>query len=109
MFGRPKADYKIIFCFKKIAKSKNTDCGPQYKGKDKKSYYSKETKEIPKDSDYLSVIKKEKKANITPENIDSLMLSQIPGVSFVYAQGILENFSNLKDFIDKLAAEMVNN
>jgi ERCC4-type nuclease len=72
-----------------------------FKSKDKEPYYNKESKEFPTNSDYVSVIKKEKKANITPTNIGHIMLSQIPGVSIVYANGILENFSNIQEFIEK--------
>jgi len=58
--------------------------------KNKPSYYS-----APPSSplDYCSLVKREKKANITSENIGPLMLSQIPGISTGVARTILEGKS----------------
>ena len=41
---------------------------------------------------YVDVIKKEKKKNITPENIGEIILSQIPGVSSHTSKVIMKNF-----------------
>jgi ERCC4-type nuclease len=49
--------------------------------------------------DYISVIKKVKKDNITPENIGEIMLCQIPGVSSVSAIAILEKYKTLPELI----------
>lgn len=43
-------------------------------------------------NDYVSVVKKVKKENITNENIGAIMLSQIPGVSSVTAIAIIEKY-----------------
>jgi ERCC4-type nuclease len=43
-------------------------------------------------NDYVSVVKKVKKENITNDNIGSIMLSQIPGVSSVTAIAIMEKY-----------------
>jgi ERCC4-type nuclease len=72
------------------------------KEKTKEPYYKIEEKTIPTESNYVSTIKCHKKDNITPDNISAIMLSQIPGVSMIYAEGILENFKNIQDFISKL-------
>jgi hypothetical protein len=52
--------------------------------------------------DYTETIKKEKKANITPENIDVIMLSQIPDVSTLTAKVILDQYKNVHNLIDCL-------
>ena len=41
---------------------------------------------------YVDVIKNEKKANITPENINIIMLCQIPNISTCSAKAILEQY-----------------
>ena len=49
---------------------------------------SKETDE----RDYVSTIKIKKKDKLTPENVDILMLSQIPTISTVTAKALLQQF-----------------
>lgn len=51
------------------------------------------------DKDYVSVIKKVKKDNITPENIGEIMLCQIPGISSVTALAIMEKYKNIPNLI----------
>lgn len=52
--------------------------------------------------DYVNVVKKIKKENITPENIDEIMLCQIPGISSVTALAIIEKYSSLSNLIISL-------
>jgi ERCC4-type nuclease len=49
--------------------------------------------------EYISLVKKVKKENITPENIDEIMLCQIPGVSTATAISIIKKFSNIANLI----------
>ena len=58
--------------------------------KHKPSYYSAPPGPL---LDYCSLVKREKKANITSENIGPLMLSQIPGISAGVARTILDGKS----------------
>ena len=51
---------------------------------------------------YCKVHKKEKKSNITPENIGSILLSQIPGVSTVTALTIMDKFESLNHLLEEL-------
>jgi ERCC4-type nuclease len=44
---------------------------------------------------YVSVIKKVKKENITPQNIDEIMLCQIPGISSTTAVAIVNEFKSI--------------
>lgn len=57
---------------------------------------------IPTDKDYVSVIKKIKKDNITPDNIGEIMLCQIPGVSSVTALAIMNKYNTLPNLIKEL-------
>jgi ERCC4-type nuclease len=54
------------------------------------------------EKDYVSVIKKVKKENITPENIGEIMLCQIPGISSVTALAILEQYKTLPNLIKEI-------
>lgn len=56
------------------------------------------------EKDYVSVIKKVKKENITPENIGEIMLCQIPGISSVTALAILEQYKTLPNLIKEIEA-----
>jgi ERCC4-type nuclease len=49
--------------------------------------------------EYISLVKKVKKENITPENIDEIMLCQIPGVSTATAISIIKKFTNIANLI----------
>ena len=49
--------------------------------------------------EYISLVKKVKKENITPENIDEIMLCQIPGVSTATAISIIKKFTNIVNLI----------
>lgn len=44
---------------------------------------------------YCEVVKKVKKNNITPDNIGSILLSQIPGISSVTSLAIMKQFGSL--------------
>ena len=51
---------------------------------------------------YIGLVKKVKKENITLENIDEIMLCQIPGVSTATAISIIKKFSNISNLIKSL-------
>lgn len=71
--------------------------------------YYNDTK--PKQTTYTEHIKMKKQSNITPENIDQIMLSQIPSISIVIANALLEQFITLKCLLDTLKqdADCLNN
>lgn len=54
------------------------------------------------DKDYISVVKKVKKENITTENIGEIMLCQIPGISSVTALAIMEKYKSISNLIKEL-------
>jgi crossover junction endonuclease MUS81 len=64
--------------------------------------------------EYISMVKKVKKENITPENIDEIMLCQIPGVSTATAVSIIKKFNSIANLIkcleenEKCLADVTN-
>jgi ERCC4-type nuclease len=51
---------------------------------------------------YLSTIKTSKKDNITKDNINTLMLMQIPGISLLSATSIMNKYNNIYNLINEL-------
>jgi ERCC4-type nuclease len=54
------------------------------------------------EKDYVSVVKKIKKDNITPNNIGEIMLCQIPGISSITASAIMNKFNTLSNLITQI-------
>jgi len=54
------------------------------------------------DKDYIGVVKKVKKDNITSDNIDEIMLCQIPGISAASAIAIMQKFKTLTNLLKEL-------
>jgi ERCC4-type nuclease len=54
------------------------------------------------DKDYVGVIKKVKKDNITPDNIGEIMLCQIPGISSITALAVMEKYGTIPNLIKEL-------
>lgn len=54
------------------------------------------------EKDYVNVIKKVKKENITPDNIGEIMLCQIPGVSSVTAINIMQKYHSISNLIKEI-------
>jgi ERCC4-type nuclease len=54
------------------------------------------------DKDYISVVKKVKKENITQDNIGEIMLCQIPGISSVTAIAIMNKFKTIPNLIKEI-------
>ena len=55
------------------------------------------------DLKYTKYVKREKKSNITPENIDVIMLSQIPNVSVDTAIQIIDKYKTIYNLINVLS------
>ena len=62
------------------------------RSKNKKNYYDVSNTEV---KEYVDVIKREKKNNITIENIDEIMLSQIPNVSISVAKALIKHYNDI--------------
>jgi ERCC4-type nuclease len=56
------------------------------------------------EKDYVGVVKKVKKDNITPDNIGEIMLCQIPGISSVTALAVMEKYKNISNLIKEIEA-----
>lgn len=54
------------------------------------------------DKEYVSVVKKVKKDNITPDNIGEIMLCQIPSISSTTALAVLQKFKTISDLIKQI-------
>lgn len=70
--------------------------------KKREGYYLKNENSNMKEKSYSDVIKREKKSNITPENIGEIILSQIPGISSKSSKAIMSHFESLHDMLLKL-------
>ena len=56
----------------------------------------------PKKENYTRVVHKEKKKNITPENISGIILSQIPGISTATSTAVINKFGSLFQLLKAL-------
>ena len=112
--------YKGFSVFRSFSldETANIICNMAYKiGKDltKNSFYQNKTQleEVTNpeevsiendltDKDYVGVVKKIKKDNITLDNIGEIMLCQIPGISSVTALAIMEKYKTIPNLIKEL-------
>lgn len=70
----------------------------------KKTSYYDENK-VEKEVNYCEVMKKQKKNNITVDNIGEIMLSTIPGVSNKSAISIMKEFNTLKNMMEQMTID----
>lgn len=93
--------------------SSNNNSNPEQNGGNNKSITDDNYKNNQEDNidnedmnnsskDYVNVVKKVKKENITTDNIDEIMLCQIPGISSVTALAIIEKYKSLSNLIISL-------
>jgi len=73
----------------------------QAKGSGREAYVEGVTVE----KEYISTLKKVKSENITPANINELMLSQIPGISAQSAKVIMEKFKTIPLLLESIRAD----
>jgi len=57
------------------------------------------------EKDYVGVVKKIKKDNITPDNIGEIMLCQIPGISSITALAVMEKYKTIPNLIKELESD----
>jgi hypothetical protein len=58
------------------------------------------------ESDYTSTVKKQKRDKITPENIDVIMLSQIPGISSTTATALMTEYKTIFQLEKKMQEKL---
>ena len=94
----------IIYFFQKIIKDKSIK--PFYQNINEindtiqdDTIETNESKKNEDNNDYVSHIKTSKKSHITKENINEIMLTQIPNVSINTAKCILSEYSNIENLI----------
>jgi ERCC4-type nuclease len=85
---------------KKVFYQNITPLTQDQSGGDEQKSNSEEVEQSEKD--YVSVIKKVKKENITPDNIGEIMLCQIPGISSVTALSVMEKYKTLPNLIKEI-------
>jgi ERCC4-type nuclease len=68
--------------------------------KSKYGYYH--TNFEPKKEKYCEVVKRVKKANVTPENAGVIMLSQIPGISYQTATAVMKEYTSILKLVDAI-------
>lgn len=90
-FSKGKVPYYLTQPFQKIFKKKEDENG-----------IDNEVKEITNEIDYVNVIKKCKKDNITTSNFGQIILSQIPGISSTTAIAIMNGFEDFSSFYEEL-------
>lgn len=66
---------------------------------DQKEEEPERVENIPTEKDYISVVKSCKKENITENNIDEIMLCQIPSISSQTAIALTTHFGGIKEMI----------
>ena len=91
-FSKGKVPYYLTKPFQKIFKKKE----------DEQEGDNNEVKEITNEIDYVNVIKKCKKDNITISNFGQIILSQIPGISSTTAIAIMNGFDDFSSFYEEL-------
>jgi ERCC4-type nuclease len=91
----------IIYFFQKLVKDKSIKSF--YKNmnitNDTVKEETSESKENEDNNDYVSHIKTSKKSHITKENINEIMLTQIPNVSMITSKCILSEYNNIENLI----------
>ena len=83
-----------------IAKKINIE---RKKGTKQPAYSNQPSTDIP--DEYCTVVKKQKKANITPENMGEIILCQIPMVSSTSAIAIMNEYKTLVNLIKVLSED----
>ena len=99
-----KSDKKAYYEYKhltNISITNSDDKENQQQNHENSEEKEKETVEQT-DKDYVSVVKKVKKENITPENIAEIMLCQIPGISSITAVAIMDKFKTIPNLIQEI-------
>ena len=77
-----------------ISQSKNISTLEEYKKEE-----PNRVETLPTEKDYISVVKSCKKENITENNIDEIMLCQIPSISSQTAVALTTHFGGIKEMI----------
>ena len=96
-----KPYYSLKITEKTVESTKEATCDNDDEKQENESNENTNTHEAT-EKDYISVIKKVKKDNITPDNIGEIMLCQIPGISCVTALAIIDKFKTISNLITSI-------
>ena len=101
--NKPSVAIQVVTNPLEITSENNVDNQNNQNNEQKQPNEEKEQNlEKESDKDYISVVKKVKKENITPENIAEIMLCQIPGISSVTAIAIMDKFKTIPNLIQEI-------
>ena len=92
-----KSDKNAYYEYKPLPNKENSENKEQNEEKTEEKEKVEQT-----DKDYISVVKKVKKENITPDNIAEIMPCQIPGISSVTAVAIMDRFKTIPNLIQEI-------
>jgi ERCC4-type nuclease len=93
----------ICHCCYNLNQEKNKNRNPFYTISIENDNESEEEQEQEnKNTNYVDVIKKIKKENITQENIKEIMLCQIPGISPTSAKAIFQHYDSLSSLLESV-------
>ena len=99
-FSKGKVPYYLTRPFQKIFKKKEDE--QENDNNNEVKEITNEVKEITNEIDYVNVIKKCKKDNITTSNFGQIILSQIPGISSTTAIVIMNGFDDFSSFYEEI-------
>tara|TARA_B110000444_G_C18851718_1_gene606304 strand:- start:1247 stop:1990 length:744 start_codon:yes stop_codon:yes gene_type:complete len=77
----------------------NSFANKLFRENNKECYYKNISDSSSKNNEYVNVVKTAKKANVTPDNINIIMLMQIPQVSHQSATTIINKYKTIKSLI----------
>jgi ERCC4-type nuclease len=98
-----KSDKKAYYEYKPLTNNISITNSDDKEKQEQNTENSEEKETVEQtDKDYVSVIKKVKKENITPDNIAEIMLCQIPGISSVTAVAIMDKYKTIPNLIQEI-------
>jgi len=86
--------------YRNLTLTENTEKNGDENSEQSKEKQDTEEKQEPEAKNYCTVIKKNKKENITKENIGEIMLCQIPGISSTIAMAIMKNYGSFRELMN---------
>ena len=95
------AEFIIRFYEKLKANKGKKECKKEDKGEECKEE-DKGEQDKQNNVKYSEVVKSVKKANITKDNINEIMLSSIPGISVIVASELMKEYKTINNLINKL-------
>ena len=97
-----KNKFKTDFHYKNEIDESNESNESNESTESNESNESNKSKLIKKTTEYIDVIKQTKKSNINKDNVNEIMLSQLPSVSINVSKTVMSKFKTMKNLITEL-------